>query len=1024
MDRFGFFYWRMPLLSFQEIIDLLASGDLKVCLLDQRVREAIFLASHSFDQQLQADPLLTNPDLQLSFLKYILRMGSRPTPFGLFAGCSLGYIGTLTSANVDNREVNCRYSLDSRVLWQLAHHLVKLPLLQPFLRFHPNTSLYKIGASMRYVEVVEEKGSLLYFTSELEGSTLLNVLLNGKTFPQTIPEMETILLQKGYDLDEIRLYLNQLIDDQLLVSDLAINVTGIDYVNRLIKHLAAIPGTEDLLQALIDIQTTLQSQQLTLSQKQAAIRDLIERRIEVPLGNIPLLRGDTVFSEGHLQLASNQTKHLQGALEKLFVLSAQHTEPVSLVEFKQAFYQRYEEQEVPLLLAFDIDSGVGYNAYSGLDEDSFIEELIADQQSQENGLKGNSFSEVDQWLHTLYDQWLETDQESLIVSDQDLVRLPPIKQKLPLSYYTLGYFLASSAQAIDAGAFLFRAKVIAGPTAFPLLGRFAATDDELSKLIKHTFDQQQANEPDRIYAEIVHLPNGLAGNVIQRPIFSDYEIPYLGYSTLPPSQQITVDDLLISVPHGKRVVLRSKRLGKEIIPRLTTAHNYQSGLPIYRFLCDLQQQEGDLSISWSWGRLTGRRFLPRVQYRNVILQEARWRLEWQDYDPRMNDTDNVTYWRGRWRWPRYIALVQGDQELLIDLESHLCVKLLVDTVRRLKTVVVIEWLQIPDQCFIDSPKGKFTHEAILPFYASQTQKEHRNSWLSQTKDVVNRTFLPGSEWVYLKVYCGRKIANKVLAKLGKVARAYRRSHQITHWFFIRYQDPDPYLRFRFHLNSLDYFAGLLNECYKQLGGLLNSGEIHRIQLDTYKRELERYGPSQIESIEWCFWADSDAVFSVLQNKIARRSKLYVALYGIDSYFSLLDFTIKEKLDFSHRCFSALFIEHGAQQKTRKQLANLYRSNERLVMALLLDQVKTVLSERDMQIFVTRNKRFLSILQLNVERKAALLANLGDIIHLFVNRLFDQHQRTYELLVYHHLSRGYQSIIAKAPMYVLSDTKQT
>ncbi len=38
--------------------------------------------------------------------------------------------------------------------------------------------------------------------------------------------------------------------------------------------------------------------------------------------------------------------------------------------------------------------------------------------------------------------------------------------------------------------------------------------------------------------------------------------------------------------------------------------------------------------------------------------------------------------------------------------------------------------------------------------------------------------------------------------------------------------------------------------------------------------------------------------------------------------------------------------------------------------------------------------------------------IGSIIHMSVNRLFAVNQRTYELLVYHHLYRAYQSISAR------------
>ena len=72
---------------------------------------------------------------------------------------------------------------------------------------------------------------------------------------------------------------------------------------------------------------------------------------------------------------------------------------------------------------------------------------------------------------------------------------------------------------------------------------------------------EEALQPDAIFAEIVHLPEGRIGNILARPVLREYEIPFLGRSGAPPEQQIPVTDLRVSVA-GSRVVLRSARLGQ------------------------------------------------------------------------------------------------------------------------------------------------------------------------------------------------------------------------------------------------------------------------------------------------------------------------------------------------------------------------------------------------------------------------------------------------------------------------------
>src|SRR5262249_12653274 len=155
-------------------------------------------------------------------------------------------------------------------------------------------------------------------------------------------------------------------------------------------------------------------------------------------------------------------------------------------------------------------------------------------------------------------------------------------------------------------------------------------DDDLDQLVRAHLAAEEAVHPDRVYAEVVHLPEGRAGNILSRPVLRDYEIPYLGRSGAPEDRQLPLSDLLVSV-QADRIVLRSGRLGREVVPRLTTAHNHLGrGLGVYRFLCALQFQGVIPGLRWDWGPLELAPFLPRVVSGRVILSRARWNLDERD----------------------------------------------------------------------------------------------------------------------------------------------------------------------------------------------------------------------------------------------------------------------------------------------------------------------------------------------------------------------------------------------------------
>src|SRR3954453_2569686 len=105
-----------------------------------------------------------------------------------------------------------------------------------------------------------------------------------------------------------------------------------------------------------------------------------------------------------------------------------------------------------------------------------------------------------------------------------------------------------------------------------------------------------------------------------------------------------------------------------------------------------------------------------------------------------------------------------------------------------------------------------------------------------------RSFPPGSEWLYLKVYTGTSTADGLLREVvGPVAREALAQGAADSWFFIRYGDPEWHLRLRFHGDPSRLLGEVLPLLSDAVVPLLERGEVRRFELGTYERELERYG---------------------------------------------------------------------------------------------------------------------------------------------------------------------------------------
>lgn len=119
--------------------------------------------------------------------------------------------------------------------------------------------------------------------------------------------------------------------------------------------------------------------------------------------------------------------------------------------------------------------------------------------------------------------------------------------------------------------------------------------------------------------------------------------------------------------------------------------------------------------------------------------------------------------------------------------------------------------------------------------------------------MVQRLFIPGSEWVYVKIYTGAKTADKLLShSLFLFIKELKRNKLIKKWFFIRYVDEDFHLRLRLLAEKEDCVGIILSLFANRFSNLIEDGVIWKIQLDTYNRELERYGNSLIEISESFF----------------------------------------------------------------------------------------------------------------------------------------------------------------------------
>lgn len=1016
----NFYVVRTPLLP----ID--TTGSLAHPHLDQHIRqllqtpflrEAIYIASPELYQELEKwEQGYQDDKLLYSLYRYLLRMSSRCTPYGLFAGCTTGAVSEYSGIRLHHYRQHTKQSrLDMNYVAELVTAFTAIPEVREQLRFYPNNSLYKSGSRYRYAAYQLTNKFRHYFLTAVNASDYLDAVLDLAANGATLKDIRNSLIDEAAGITEADAagFTEELLQSQLLVSELEPTVTGEQFFRRFLDRAATLQQTGDWLPVLQQIQSLLQDQQSSI-EAYRHVHSLVKSLVP-DTSEKDLIQTDLFVATVHNTLSRTLVNDITAQVDQLRKLMRQrpHTD---LENFCQAFSRRYEEQEIPLALALDPEAGIGYGSHLGrhTDHTPLADDIVIGGNDTPATRQTNKLQQFQQ--QQLY-RCLQDNSTEILLTDADLNDLQEKETPvLPYSMYLMGSILGASAAAVDAGDYLFELNGCAGPSAANLLGRFCHGDEQLTAQVKACLDREAAQEPDKIFAEIVHLPEARTGNILLRPQLRDYEIVYLANSQVPADHQLPLSDLMISVKQG-RVVLRSRKLNKIVVPRMSTAHNYRNGLPVYKFLCEVPYQDYSGNLGWSWQLPGGETFLPRVRYRNILLSKCTWTLDKKDFPDLDSEKSCMAIFQSfktRWQLPSQVVIVEGDNELLIDTTQEAALHLLFRQLRKNGSLTIQEFLSTPENCWIEGPGGRHTNQFIIPVHdASPAPKDITETDTRLSASSLQRQFMPGSEWLYVKVYCGTRTAEDFLKEtLQPLAQQLTDASLIDKWFFIRYTDPDHHLRIRFHHGTKpDFWKTVLERLYAAIQEFSGKALIYRVQTDTYERETERYGEITMQLSETVFCYDSEAVVHItglLDEEQGEDYRWQLALRGTDMLLQDFGYSPDDKTAFMEKLQQGFFREFGGEKALLHQLNDKYRKEMRKIQSILdpHDDERNGIEEA-VAFFRQRSEKIRQLLHPYgpLPEKAALLPSY---IHMFLNRLFLANQRKQELVLYHFLSRYYAS----------------
>lgn len=730
-SAFQKFVFRSPTFPFSAIDQFTKAEDMnpgyfEKILENNTVREALFLASPSLLEELKRIKDIKNKDikyledLQMSLAKYLLRMASRCTPFGLFAGFSLGEFSEKSDIKLkEMSEYRSHTRFDMNYLVALSINLIKNPEIRNSVKYFPNSSINRIDSKIRYVEYKYIKAERTHNIVSVDNSDYLEKILKLSVKGANIRELSNIITDQDISYETAEAFVNELIDSQLLISEIEPSITGDEYLYQLLEKLQNIPGIDKIVEILNSAQRSIEEiDRLTLGSSIEKYLPLSEHI--KPLGTE--FKINFLFQTDLFKPAANgelNERISAEILEGIDVLSKLTFEPSesNFTKFVERFEKKYGENEVCILNALDPESGIGFLPPSGGEDSSpLLEKLQLRYQSlgDDKIYWNKNIAMIDKKILNA----LHNDEDIINLTDDDLKGYESKLNKLPPTFSAVVKIAGKNKDGEDQ-VFINSA---GGSSAANLIGRFCHADDETKQFVRDLKSKEEEILKDYVVAEIVHLPQARVGNVLLHPQFHKYEIPYLARSNSDVEHQICLDDIFLSV-YGKKIIMRSKRLNKKIVPRLSNAHNFSfNAQPVYQFLCEMQYQDVMRGVGLPLSNALDRYgYIPRIVYKNIILHLAKWRIKNKEIEPFSKIKDQkellrkVAEWRFKRKIPKLVSLEEGDNKLIINLENLFCVKLLLSSLKG-NEFTISEFLFDEESAVVKSNEGAFVNEFVISYY--------------------------------------------------------------------------------------------------------------------------------------------------------------------------------------------------------------------------------------------------------------------------------------------------------------------
>lgn len=288
---------------------------------------------------------------------------------------------------------------------------------------------------------------------------------------------------------------------------------------------------------------------------------------------------------------------------------------------------------------------------------------------------------------------------------------------------------------------------------------------------------------------------------------------------------------------------------------------------------------------------------PQVNFNDIVLFPKTWKLESNEYKVN-NKIINFDKFVEKFKIycqekaiSQNVFVGNNDQRLLLDLKSIKQLNILYNLLKSSNILRIEESLFTDQNLLIKDTNNEFYIAEFIAQVNYGNKKDLINpkditGYITQN-DIFNNMKLFNDNWISCKIYMDASYSNEFLKKdLITFLKKLKFEKTITHFYYLRYKDPNYHLRVR-----IKYNTQCRNDVFDRLSDLIGymrkKQMIYNFNIDTYFPEINRYGGIHlIEKSEELFYYDSLLVCDILNFH-----DLYENIYSLDELFILTTFEI-------------------------------------------------------------------------------------------------------------------------------------